>query len=411
MSTHRFTGIALGVARVHRVAIMRTVALAIAGLLLAGCGSSPAGTHHASSVRAPEGDLYQPPSPLPPGKPGDLIWAEPIDLRVSLPAAVWRILYHSTDRLGADVAVSGFVLVPKAKAPPGGRPVQAWAHGTAGLGDQCAPSKRPQDNFPPPYDYKTVVAGGVVVATDYQGLGTPGVPPSAGVTEGHDVLDSVRAVAGLPGVGKIGDVVLAGHSQGGAAVLFAAQLAPTYAPELHIRGVVALAPGGELPTLVEAQQHSPGLGGVLSGAIALTSTYPKMDLKHDLTPKAFAELSQIEDECLDATVGRWAGQPADAVFTRDPTKIPAVRRILVENSPGGVKPQVPLLILQGTIDEQIPVTISATISAKYCQLGATVTHHLYPGINHDGLLDAATEEVSAWMSDRLHGKPAPSTCG
>ncbi len=33
----------------------------------------------------------------------------------------WRVMYHSRDQNGADVAVSGTVVAPKGTAPAGGR--------------------------------------------------------------------------------------------------------------------------------------------------------------------------------------------------------------------------------------------------------------------------------------------------
>src|SRR4029453_674633 len=135
--------------------------------------------------------------------------------------------------------------------------------------DQCAPSHEIRQNLPP-YGGLQIERGAVLVATDYEGLGTPGVPTSTVVlAEGRAVLDSIRAVAGLPNVGQLGDVMLAGHSQGGRAALFAAEIAPEYAPELRLVGALALAPGVELPALVDHLVASPGAGIALIGAIGL----------------------------------------------------------------------------------------------------------------------------------------------
>jgi hypothetical protein len=64
------------------------------------------------------------------------------------------------------------------------------------------------------------------------------------------VLDAARAAQQLPGVGAGGRVLLAGHSEGGHAPLWAAELAASYAPQLQVAGVAALAPGADLPELV-----------------------------------------------------------------------------------------------------------------------------------------------------------------
>ena len=175
---------------------------------------------------SPPGDLYRPPDPLQAGEPGTLIWAEKVEgLELNPPATVWRMLYHSRSEQDRDIAVSGFAVVPTA-APEGERGVYAWAHGTVGLGDECAPSHEVRDNLPP-FGGQQIERGAVLVATDYEGVGTPGVPTFSGVAEGQAVLDSVRATTALPNVGSTGAVVVAGHSQGGPAALFAAEIAPS----------------------------------------------------------------------------------------------------------------------------------------------------------------------------------------
>ena len=54
--------------------------------------------------------FYEPPAPLPDGRPGDLIRAEPVDTYlvpgVRIRARAWRILYRSTSATGEPTAVS-----------------------------------------------------------------------------------------------------------------------------------------------------------------------------------------------------------------------------------------------------------------------------------------------------------------
>jgi len=210
----------------------------------------------------PTGDFYVPPDPLPEAQPGTLIWAEQVDLDLNSPATVWRILYHSHDSAGHDIAVSGFAAVPDSPAPAEGRDVYAWAHGTVGPGDQCAPSRDVREHLPV-YGGQQVERGAVLVATDYAGLGTPGLPDGDSRGEGQALLDSVRAVESLPGVGHTNDLVIAGHSQGGTVTLFAGEIAGEYAPELALVGLIALAPGGEFPMFVDALATSSSKGLVL----------------------------------------------------------------------------------------------------------------------------------------------------
>ena len=365
---------------------------------------------------APRGDLYQPPDPLPKKPAGTLIWAQKVTRpRLNPPATIWRILYHSRSRSGDDIAVSGFAIVPKAPAPSAEpRPVYAWAHGTVGQGDRCAPSHEIRDNLPP-YGGQQIERGAVLVATDYEGLGTPGVPTYLdGVAEGHAVLDSVRAVATLPGAGSPGPVVLAGLSQGGGAALWAAELAPSYAPDLDVRGVVALAPAAELTTIAAAIRTPPFdafLGSALLAADGLRAGYGKaFDPSSFLTKTALADLAKLSKECADATIGRWRGRSADELFTHDLTEVPAIEEIFAENSPGAIDPGVPILLAQGDQDQQVPIDVSAQLEARYCQLAANATRNVYAGVDHDGVVDAANDDVLAWITDRYDGTPAPAGC-
>lgn len=178
-----------------------------------------------ASPPSPPGDLYQPPRPLPKRPPGTLIWAQKVSLALNPPATVRRILSHSRSRTGADIAVSGFALIPDTVASRQGRQVYAWAHGSTDQADRCAPSRDLRDSLPP-YGGPLVARGVALVATDYQGLGTPGEPTTYdGIAEGHAILDSIRAIKHLPGVEKLGSVLIAGNPQGGGAALWAAELA------------------------------------------------------------------------------------------------------------------------------------------------------------------------------------------
>src|SRR5262249_9010461 len=91
-----------------------------------------------------------------------------------------------------------------------------------------------------------VKAGYAVVRTDYQGLGTPGVHGYLiGKDEGRSVLDIVRAARKLNGH-LSNRVIIAGHSQGGHAALWAAALAPSWTPGLKIAGTAAFAPASHV---------------------------------------------------------------------------------------------------------------------------------------------------------------------
>jgi Secretory lipase len=218
-------------------AAVSAVLLSVVGLaVVSACGSST--NAGGANPPAPRGDLYQPPQPMPHRPAGTLIWAEKVPLPLNPPATVWRILDHSRSLSDQHVAVPGFAIVPTSAAPHGRRPVYAWARGTAGQADRCAPSHDLRRNLPP-YGGELVARGAALVATDYQGLGTLGEPTYlVGIAEGRAVLDSVRAMKQLPGVGRLEPIVLTGHSQGGGAALWGGPACPLLraAPEHPRRG-------------------------------------------------------------------------------------------------------------------------------------------------------------------------------
>ena len=213
---------------------MSRVALLLSLLLLA---ALPAAADAAKVRKGPAGTaFYKPPSPLPGKGHGGLIWTRKLTGTAALKGGATNrlVLYRSTGVDGKAVAVSGTVSVPKGKAPKGGWPVITWGHGTTGIADACAPSRDSASNpahtlinYAYPLLQRWLKAGYAVVRTDYEGLGTPGEHPYLiGRSEGYSMLDMVRAARKLDK--RLGrQVIIAGHSQGGQAALWAASLAPS----------------------------------------------------------------------------------------------------------------------------------------------------------------------------------------
>lgn len=367
-------------------------------------------TTAAASVAPATGDVYQPPANLRSAPPGTRIWTQFFAQRANrglFPVAttVWLMLYHSRDRTGHDIAVSGFAVVPNGRAPSGGRPVYAWAHGDVGLGDQCAPSKRLAANLPA-YGAEQLARGAVLVATDYEGLGTPGEHPYlVADSEAHAILDSIRAAATLPAVGRIGDVVVAGIGEGGAAALVAAERAKDYAPELHVRGVVALAPDAELPTMITSTA-APDFAVTVAAGFA--ATYPDFDPRAFLTPAASADIPHVRTECAATTANRYANTRPHPL-SQDPNNVSAVHELLVDNSPGEAAGTAPILLVQGSRDKRTPPQLTASLRRRYCALHATVERIVTPA-DHAGIIGAARTRVLHWIDERYAGTRAPTRC-
>jgi alpha-beta hydrolase superfamily lysophospholipase len=391
---------------------------ALAGLLLlAACsgGGTGRGGPTSGSV-APAAAPERPPEafyavldPLPPGPPGALIRATPIAAVPVLPdSRAWAVLYHSRDFDGRDVAVSGVVVVPPGAAPPGGRPVVVWGHGSVGLADRCAPSHGGVMGTFGPWLGGLLQQDLVVAATDYQGLGTPGLARSAiGLSAGHAVLDVARAARGLDGAGAGGRVVLSGHSEGGNAVLWAAELARSYAPELQVLGVAATAPGAELTTTLKLSRFRPA--AVTSGAMLIVVAWSDAyRVSPDvLTPAGRKAVDRVRTRCLDEL----AKEPATPVVRLgDLLTTPPWPALLARNSPGHAATPAPILIAQGTDDETVVPAATGALVERLCHAGDTVELRTYQYTGHFDIPKVAASDVAAWIGDRLAGRPARSTC-
>jgi alpha-beta hydrolase superfamily lysophospholipase len=366
---------------------------------------------------APAGDaFYTPPDPLPAGQPGDVIWSRPFAGPAE--AQSWEILYLSTTVQGQPVAVSGVVMAPGAGGappPPEGRTVLSWAHGTTGLGDDCAPSKQYANGTAGELLLArlAVARGFVYVATDYQGLGPPGDHPYlVGHSEGRNVLDAARAAERLTGsgAGPGSKVLVWGHSQGGGAALFAAELAPTYTPDLHVVGAIAGAPAAEFSSVGAANEGGLYVGFGLMALVGFHAGYPSLSYDAVLNGAGKQAVATVADECSSQILLAYTGRRLSDFVIADPATAPGWQDAYAANEPGQTATTVPIFLYHGDADELIPVGVSETLLHDYCRLGVAVSRKTYPGANHTSVVTAAVSDILAFANARLAGSPPPVGC-
>jgi acetyl esterase/lipase len=359
--------------------------------------------------------FYEPPVPVPGGKPGDVLRSEPVEDGPE-GARSWRILYRSSGMKGEPVAVSAMLVVPDGPAPEGGRGVVAWAHPTTGVVQDCAPSLQAGWKKTIPGLAEMVKAGWVVVATDYPGLGTPGVHPYlVGASEARAVVDSVRASRNVKEAGAGDRFAVWGHSQGGHAALFTGQLSTALAPELKLVGVAAAAPATDLARLLEMDLDSK-LGKVLaSEALWSWSKVYDTPMAKVLYPQAVPVVEKVAANCIrNPAEGLVAF--SDTLPLRDGfliVKMAAVEpwaTIMKENSPGAARIPVPVFLAQGTSDEVVHQKITALYGGELCARGTAVRYLSVPDESHILVAFHTATETVAWIADRFAGKPAPDEC-
>ncbi len=164
-------------------------------------------------------------------------------------ASIKVMTYNMANVQGRTATATAMVLFPKVAKPADGYRVVVWEHGTVGVGDGCAPSKNAINPRFRILADTLLAAGYVVIAPDYEGLGTAGVHPYLNLSsEAKSALAAVKAVKDHYGNQLKGDWMSIGQSQGGHASLGTAEFANA---DISYKGAVAGAPASSLGTIIQ----------------------------------------------------------------------------------------------------------------------------------------------------------------
>ncbi len=340
------------------------------------------------------------------GPPGTLLDSDRIS---SVPGSrAWRIVYHSRDRSGADIAVTGQLVVPEGEPPPGGWPLVDWGHPTTGTADSCAPSWAGPTQLH--LASEIVEEGWAMVATDYAGLGTEGPHPYlVGGSEAHAVLDAARAASQVEGGGIATDppVVLAGFSQGGHAVLWAAQERSEYAPELSVLGVAVAAPVSDVTRFVErAEVRSEQFGVLVAVVYGFDAAYAELNVDDVLSPRALQLLPLTEEVCIGELVVAYT-QPTEELLLASPRALEPWSRRLRANMAGTSQLGLPVLVVQGSEDPIVFPGITEELVDRLCGLGDPVEYVVKPHADHAVL---SSGDVLPWLRARFAREAPGSDC-
>jgi alpha-beta hydrolase superfamily lysophospholipase len=348
-------------------------------------------------------------------EPGDVLRVEEVELTGPLAGASgWRVLYRSTDADGEPAVVSGMVLAPDGDAPDGGRPVVAWAHGTTGIADRCAPSATGNLFYD---DYGQVGRdlldqGFVVAATDYHGLGTPGVHTYHRSEElAHATIDSVAAAHDLAEVGPLRqEWFVVGHSEGGLAALASDAVAGETLPELDYRGVVVAAPTPDLGTYAPAMFAIEGRGYAVLLLAAVAGVAPDLAPSAALGLEAASREALVTHGCWEEAVPGFDDIPPEQMLA-DPDAGQRLADVLAEWAAYDPATVVgPMLVVQGEADDSVLPPLTAQLVDDLCAHRRPIEYRTYAGAGHDEVMAASSADAAAWMAARMAGEPAPTTC-
>ncbi|HET9160501.1 MAG TPA: lipase family protein, partial [Caulobacteraceae bacterium] len=357
-----------------------------------------------------------------PAKPGQMLRTEPMTDKtapLTNAASSTRILYTSTDGIAGkgQTAVSGELYIPKGTAPKGGWPLMAWAHGTVGIADKCAPSFAGRSQRDIDYLNFWLDQGYAVVASDYQGLGTPGRHPYLATRPAaYSVLDSVRAVQnGKFGLSK--KVVLIGQSQGGGAAWATAAYAKAYAPELDIRGTVATG----TPYFSAAAQKAV-LDAKPRDAVDPTFAYTMLILTmHEMQDPNFKITDYVSDkamptmkvgmsECLGPLERGVMDNKLsyNATFKKDAMD-EIVKAYALMGYPN-LKPSAPIFMGTGGKDRDVVPGMQESLVRDACKAGAVIEWHLYPDLDHSGTVNGSRQDSAPFVKKAFSGEKITGNC-
>jgi Secretory lipase len=259
---------------------------------------------------------------------------------------------------------------------------------------------------------------------------------AAGPEYGMNTLDSIRAAFNSSTVGLPADArtALLGYSGGAIASEWAAELAPTYAPDVNER-LIGAAIGGVLVHPAHNLHYVGGTyfwAGVMPMALIGIARAFEIDFTPYLSPHGLQLFRGMPTTSIVNVLGQpryWRLEWTDVVKPEYPTpeSLPLFVTLANELIMGtGGTPTIPLFIGQGAngdlewtpgnkpgIGAGDGVMIAGdvrTLARTYCEMGTTVYYEQYASLSHITSVPFWLVKAIDWIMDRFAGEPAPQNC-
>lgn len=319
------------------------------------------------------------------------------------------IRYNMSNVNGERAEATAMVFYPNTPQPQDGWRVVVWEHGTVGSGDSCAPSNNQLNNNFRGLASSLLAKGYVIVAPDYEGLGTRGIHPYLNLkSAAQSAIYAVRAFKEQQGNRFNGAWVSVGQSQGGHASLATAQFAdedPNYkaavaaAPASSLGYIISEVAPQALSALVEAGQDNVAkavyaelLAYAAYVAVGIKAYEPGFNYRNIFSSRAGIVAEKAEGTtgenglCLGPLITEYV-QDIDDYLMNNPEKAvvdypglvenfqnnSSVEKFLENNQPATEKINVPVMIIQGTADMAVPYPVTNTLQQGLKDMGTTVT--------------------------------------
>ena len=218
--------------------------------------------------------------------------------------------------------------------------------------------------------------GWVVSVPDFEG---PRASFLLGITEGHAVLDSVRAALSLSDFGlsvNLTKTALWGYSGGSIASTFALELQGQYAQELKLHGAAIGGIVASFSATVPLANGGPQAGLLPAAFLGLTSqsTTARQLLESSLFPNNASQFLSAEHDNLLQWQAPFSRKDITSYFANYTAFLfaPEIRRLQRDNWHLGLHgiPRVPMFIYKAIEDELAPVQLVDDLVHRWCSLEA-----------------------------------------
>jgi alpha-beta hydrolase superfamily lysophospholipase len=350
----------------------------------------------------------------PNGKLGEVVRQEPLNLPLNNGSGI-RVIYRTQKSDNSYTFSSGMIFIPNNSNAGLPRPVVAWAHGTLGFGDECAPSRLSNPISSVSWVDNMLAKGWIVTATDYAGFGTPGIQGYlVGQAESNDVINSVRAAQNIREAKAGNNYAIWGHSQGGNSALFAANNSSTYDQNLNLLGVVASAPAAELVPLLNEQYGSVAdwVIGPLVG-VSWPSINTGLSNSQIMTSSGFNNYKRIANQCIlqSALVGLIRNAIGIKFLSTNLTTVPNWRDMATKQSAPIISSKIPLYVVESKTDQVVLPNTTALYIEESCKESKNVETLWLNNVAHQNIPKATSQQVITWLGQRFSKKQVTSTCG
>jgi hypothetical protein len=418
---------------------LAAVVAALAAAVLAGLAPGASAAGAGSVSRASSAGKLPPPSRDPfyryPGKTrlsriphGTALRERSVTLGLATdgtPLPAEQILYRTTDATGQPaLSVTTVVLPLTGTVAP---KVAAYLSFYDALTSRCDPSYTLQGGNPGTANESTAVieqalveslrvAGDIVTIPDFE---DERVDYVAGTESGQSTLDGIAATLSELKLAASTPIGLMGYSGGSIAADWAAELAPHYAPKLHVVGVAMGGVPVDLAHNLKYVDGSATWSDVSPAAmIGITRSF-HINFHRYLSAYGRKIVAAESHECIGQFDGAYPHLKIKQFVKpryHDVFSIPIFRRtvnkLIMGSAPG--HPQEPMLIAAGNSDgtgDGVMVEKDVQqLAYEYCHQGVPIDFEQLMHLNHEEAGLAFFPQGIAYLTARFAGLPAVSNC-